>query len=113
MKKYIPDCFWPETTPGSYVSHEAICILNASGEDVVAKLTLYYEDRDKIGPFEVAVPAERTKHVRMDHLLDKDGNHIPRETPYAAVVECEADIAVQYTRVDTTQSNLALMTAMA
>ena len=29
-----PDCFWPEiTTPGHYVSHEAICVLNTGDTD--------------------------------------------------------------------------------
>lgn len=112
MKKYIPDCYWPETTPGSYVSHEAICVLNAGSKDLEVCLTLYFEDREKMGPFVIPLPAERTRHIRMDKLLDGEGSHIPCETPYAVVVECEDEIAVQYTRVDTTQDNLALMTAM-
>lgn len=113
MKKYIPDCYYPETTPGQYVSHEAICLLNPGDEACTVTITLYFEDRDKMGPFVVEVGAERTNHVRMDRITDAGGNRVPRATPYAAVVECEQEIAVQYTRVDTTQNNLALMTAMA
>ena len=30
----IPDCYYPEiTTPGHYVSHEAICVLNTGSQD--------------------------------------------------------------------------------
>lgn len=113
MKKYIPDCYWPETSPGEYVSHEAICVLNAGKKDCTVSVSLYFEDREKMGPFRLTVGAERTKHIRMDQLVDGDGNHIPRATAYAAVVECEDEVAVQYTRLDTTQDNLALMTAIA
>ena len=112
MKKYIPDCYWPETAPGSYVSHEAICVLNTGKSACTVDVTLYFEDREKMGPFQIVVEAERTKHIRMDLLVNGSGNHIPRAVPYAAVVECEDEIAVQYTRLDTTQNNLALMTAI-
>ncbi len=111
---YMPDMYWPETTSGSgYVSHESICVLNTGAEDAELRLTLYYEDREPIGPIPCHCPARRTHHIRMDRILLAEGTHIPRGVPYAAVLTSSVPVVVQYTRVDTTQPELALMSAMA
>lgn len=112
MKKMIPDCYWPDSANGEYVSHEAVCVLNTNEEAVTVELTLYFEDRDKMGGYTVTVPGERTKHIRLDQLLSRDGVAIPKATPYAMVIECDRDVTIQYTRVDTTQSELAIATTM-
>lgn len=109
MRKLLPDCYWPDSANGEYVSHEAVCVLNTYEEDVVVKLTLYFEDRDEMGAYEVTVPAERTKHIRIDRLF---ADVLPKGTPYAMVIECDRDVAVQYTRVDTTQPELAIATTI-
>ena len=114
QKWYIPDMYWPEVTSGDqYVSHESICVLNTDCENASIQLTLYYEDRAPIGPIDCACPARRTHHIRMDKLTLSDGGNIPRGVPYAAVIESSVPVTVQYTRVDTTQPELALMSAMA
>lgn len=112
MKKMIPDCFWPETDNGCYVSHEAVCVLNPYTDSLELRLTLYFEDREKLGSFSVTVPPERTAHIRMDKLALEQGVPIPRGVPYALVLECERDIPVQYTRVDTTQPELTIATTV-
>lgn len=112
-KWYIPDCYYPGGGGGIYVSHEAVCFLNEGDQDAEAELTLYFEDRDKMSGFKVAIPAERTIHCRMDRITDRQGHSIPRDTPYALVIESENRLQIQYTRVDTTQPNLAVMTVMA
>ncbi|MGM9522245.1 MAG: sensory rhodopsin transducer [Oscillospiraceae bacterium] len=110
MKKFIPDCFWPSSKNGEYVSHEAVCILNDGADPVNVTLTLYFEDREKMTGFSFVVGAERTLHIRMDKIANDKEEKVPVDTPYAVVVEADKDVAVQYTRVDTTQSQLALMT---
>ena len=60
--------------------------------------------------FSVEVPPERTLHIRLDKLVNSEGIPIPQDTPYAMVIDCEQDISVQYTRVDTSQPAMALMT---
>ena len=75
-------------------------------------LTLYFEDRDKMTGFHAVVPAERTVHLRLDRLKRDDGVGIPQDTPYAIVIESETALKVQYTRVDTTQAELAISTTM-
>lgn len=112
MQWMIPDCFWPVKDQGDYVSHEAVCVLNAGASDAETELTLYFEDRPPLTGFHVTVPAERTLHIRLDRLKNDRGEAIPRGTPYAIVVSSGAKLAVQYTRVDTTQPALAIATTI-
>lgn len=110
----LPDMFWPTVTHGdSYVSHEAVCVLNVGNADAKVTLTLFYEDREPVEGFCVVCPAMRTTHIRMDMLKDAKGEPVPRGVGYAARVTSDVPVVVQYTRVDTTQPELALMTAMA
>lgn len=111
-KWYIPDAYFPSTCNGAYVSHEAVCCLNVTSEDATVNMTLYFEDREKMGGFTIAIPAERTIHCRLDKIVNWDGQPIPKDTPYAIVMESETDLKVQYTRVDTTQSELAIATTI-
>lgn len=113
-KWYIPDGFYPPTSTGNiYISHESICVLNTDKTDAQIKVTLYFEDRDKMEGFEVECKAERTHHIRMDQLKNKDSKGVPMGVPYAMMVESNIEIVVQYTRLDTTQAELSLMTAIA
>jgi len=110
----IPDMYWPEiTSKGHYVSHESICVLNTSDTECSLSITLYFEDREPIGGLTAVCKAQRTHHVRMDRLTDESGRHIPRGVPYAAVVESSIPVVVQYTRVDTTQSENSVATTLA
>lgn len=110
----VPDMYWPEvTSPGHYVSHEAICVLNTSDEDCSIILDLYYQDREPVKGLQECCPARRTRHIRLDALRDKSGELLPRGVAYAAVVKCSVPVVVQYTRVDTTQSENSIMTTMA
>ena len=111
---FIPDMYWPEiTSEGHYVSHESICVLNTSDQESKLDFTLYFEDRTPLAGFSSACAAQRTHHVRMDKLTDESGRHVPRGVPYAAVINASVPVIVQYTRVDTTQSENAIMTTMA
>lgn len=106
--------FWPSAeTEGPYVSHEAICVLNANGEDAQISIELFFEDREPLGGFTVCCNAARTNHIRMDKLKNANGAAVPKGTPYAAIVRSDIPVLVQYTRVDTTPMPLSLMTTMA
>jgi hypothetical protein len=104
--------------PGSSVgprpamlSHESACVLNASGQDALLEITIFYSDREPIGPYKVAVPARRTKHIRFNDLTDPQP--IPRDKDYASVIESNVAVVVQHTRLDSRQAENALMTTMA
>lgn len=92
-------------------SHEACCILNAGDQPAQVQLTLYFEDRDPAGPYRVDVPARRTLHLRFNNLDEPEP--VPRDTPYASIIESDVPIVVQHTRLDSRQAENALMTTMA
>ena len=115
MKKHwlIPDAYWPTGASGAYVSHEAVCILNPSPHEAHVAMTLLFEDQGKWDGFHIVVGAERTLHVRMDQIADAQGRTLPKDTPYAIVLESKnMELAIQYTRVDTTQNNLTIATTI-
>ena len=110
---FIPDGYWPEKSNGLFPSHESICVLNPGKEDAHIEVTLYFEDRDKMEGFKAVCKAERTHHIRMDKLKDSKGRSVPAGVPYAMMVESSEDVIVQYSRMDTSQAEMALMSTIA
>ena len=92
-------------------SHETACLLNAGDRDAHVSITVYFSDREPAGPYRVTVPARRTKHVRFNDLRDPEP--IPRATDYSSVIESDVPIVVQHTRLDSRQSENALLTTIA
>ena len=92
-------------------SHETMCILNSSDQDATVQVTIFYADREPVGPYVIQVPARRTKHVRFNDL--KDPAPIPRDTDYAGLIDSNVRIVVQHTRLDSRQSENALFSTMA
>ena len=92
-------------------SHEAACLLNCGDSDANVELTVYFSDRSPAGPYRVAVPSQRTLHLRFNDLSEPEA--IPRDTPYACVIRSDQPIVVQHTRLDSRQAENALMTTIA
>jgi hypothetical protein len=95
----------------AFESHETACILNAGEHDANVRITLYFADRNPVGPYRIAVPAKRTRHVRFNDL--KDPMPVPRDTDYSSVIESDVPIVVQHTRLDSRQAELALLSTIA
>jgi hypothetical protein len=108
---FIPDGYIPPNSKGELESHESICVLNCCSEDANLKISIYFEDRGPIEEIPVRVSGKRTNHIRTAGL-EKGGEKIPVGVPYAIMVESDIPIIVQYSRLDTTQSELALMSTM-
>lgn len=109
----IPDTFLNSVSRNDSVSHEAICVINTGDTDAEIALTLFFEDRDPRTDFHAFCAAGRTHHIRMDKMLSDGGQPIPRDTPYAVLIESSAPIVVQYSRLDTSHAEMALMTTIA
>ena len=109
----IPDGYWQEFSTGKFPSHEAVCILNTGDKDAVVNMTLYFEDREPMVGFKASCGARRTNHARMDKLKNESGQSVPKGVPYAILVESNVPVVIQYSRMDTTQAEMALMTAIA
>lgn len=110
----IPEGYIPEGSHGpapEMVSHETVCILNAGGGDANVEITLYFPDREPVGPYRVEVPAQRTRHVRFDELEDPEP--VPKGEPFASVIESDRPVVCQHTRLDSRQAENALLSTMA
>lgn len=108
---FIPDGYIPEKSSGELTSHESVCVLNSSSEDAQLVFTIFFEDREPMEDIFVIVPARRTRHIRTS-TLTKDGVPIPVGVPYAIEVKSDIPVVVQYSRLDATQAENALMSVV-
>jgi hypothetical protein len=106
---YIPA--WSNGPQPEFTSHETACMLNTSDSDAHVELTVYFKDREPAGPYRLTVPAKRTLHQRFNDLTEPEV--IPRGTDYASVIVSDIPIVVQHTRLDSRQSENALITTIA
>jgi hypothetical protein len=93
------------------ISHETACILNAADQDAHVSITLFFTDREPVGPYRVTVAARRTLHLRFNDL--KDPEPVPRDTDYSSVFESDVPIIVQHTRMDTRHAEVSLLSTTA
>jgi hypothetical protein len=110
----VPEGFIPSHGHGpdpEMISHEALCVLNAGPETAHLQVTIYYEEREPVGPYVLEVPPRRTRHFRLNDLRDPEP--IPRGTSFSCTVESNVPVVVQHTRLDSRQAENALMTSMA
>ena len=106
---YIPG--WSNGPKPFMESHETACFLNASDQDARVEITVFYSDREPVGPYRIVVPARRTLHVRFNELSDPEP--IPRDTDFASLIESDVPIVVQHTRLDSRQAENALLSTIA
>ena len=110
----IPEGYIPPDSHGpepAMLSHETACLLNATNSDAHVCITVYFTDREPVGPYRVTVPARRTLHLRFNDL--DDPAPIPRGTDYASVIQSDVPIVVQHTRLDSRQAEEALLSTIA
>ena len=106
---YIPG--WSHGPAPEMTSHETACILNVGGQDAHIEITVFFADREPVGPYRLTVPARRTRHIRFNELTDPEP--IPTATPFASVIESDGPIVVQHTRLDSRQAENALLSTIA
>lgn len=106
---YLPA--WSHGQQPQLESHETCCLLNTGETAVRVEITLYFEDRDPVGPYVLTLDGRRTKHLRFNDLTDPEP--VPKDTPYASVIEADGPIVVQHSRLDSRQAENALMTTIA
>ena len=114
MRWAIAEGYIPGRSTGpepAMTSHETACILNTSDQDAQVSITVYFSDREPVGPYRLTVPARRTRHVRFNNLADPEP--VPRDTDYASLIESDVPVVVQHTRLDSRQAENALITTIA
>ena len=110
----IPVGYIPSQSTGTartLISHEAMCFLNAAETEAQIRVTIFFADREPVGPYRFAVPARRTSHVRFNDL--EVPAPIPRDTDYASLIESDVPVVVQHTRLDSRQAENALLSTIA
>ena len=110
----IAEGYIPGDSTGSgraFESHETACVLNAGNQDAHVEITLYFTDREPVGPYRFTVPARRTVHQRFNDLTDPEP--VPRDTDYASVLVSDVPVVVQHTRLDSRKAELALLSTVA
>lgn len=110
----IAEGYLPQTSHGpepEMLSHETACLLNAGDEPAQVTITLYFTDREPAGPYRVTAPPRRTLRLRFNDLRDPEP--VPLGVDYASVIESDAPIVVQHTRLDSRQAENALMSTIA
>jgi len=110
----IPEGYIPPGSTGpapQMSSHETACLLNTGDADAHVEITIYFADREPVGPYALTVPARRTLHQRFNDLIDPEP--VPHDTDYASVISSDVPIVVQHTRLDSRQAELGLLTTMA
>jgi len=93
------------------ISHETACILNAGDAEAHVEITVYFADREPVGPYRVAVAPRRTLHLRFNDLENPAA--IPRDTDYASVFISNVPIVVQHTRMDSRSAEVSLLSTIA
>ena len=110
----IAEGYIPSGSTGPHpqmTSHETACVLNAGDRDAHVTITIFYADRDPVGPYRLVVPARRTTHLRFNDLTQPAP--IPLDTDFASVIESDTPIVVQHTRLDSRQAENALLSTIA
>lgn len=92
-------------------SHETACLFNAGDQDAHVTITIFYSNREPVGPYRVTVPARRTRHLRFNDLTDPEP--VPRATNYSSLIESDVPIVVQHTRLDSRSAENALLSTIA
>ena len=98
-------------TDRALISHETACILNAGSGDAHVAITIFFADRNPVGPYRITVPARRTLHLRFNDLTEP--SPVPRDTDFSSVFELDVPIVVQHTRLDLRHAEVSLLSTTA
>jgi hypothetical protein len=93
------------------ISHETACILNATDQPAHVSITVFFTDREPVGPYLVTVAARRTLHLRFNDL--EDPAPIPRDIDFSSVFESDVPIVLQHTRLDSRHAEVSLLSTTA
>jgi len=111
----IPEGFIPSQSMVNadrpLISHEAACLLNTGDADACVAITLFFTDREPVGPYQLTLGARRTLHLRFNDLENPE--RVPLDIDYASVIESDVPIIVQHTRLDSRAAEIALISTIA
>ena len=112
---YIPDGYVPSASdvqPGEVIGHEAVAVLNDSDEAVALEIDVYFVDKEPDMGHVVTIGARRSARIILgdDYPLDDALRiSVPTNTPYSMRIRAQSRVHLQFTRVDSRQTRMALM----
>jgi hypothetical protein len=98
-------------TEPAFTSRDQLCLLNTNAKPATVNIMIYYENDPPTGPYKIELKENCVRQVRFNDLVDP--LPVSLDIPFAAVVESDVPIVVQFTRMDTSQSMLAGFSTMA
>jgi hypothetical protein len=92
-------------------SYDKVFLLNVSDEEAKVEITIFYVDKEPVGPYRISVKPQRVRSVRFNDLIDPEAIFL--DTDYACIVESSIPIVVQFARQDTGRAKKTACTTMA
>ena len=90
-----------------FVSQDKIAVLNTTKEKATLEITIYFPDNQPVGTYELAIKAERVRCFRVNDLIFPHA--IPLGVSYGCHIKSNVPVVVQFTKLVSAQSELALM----
>jgi len=106
--------FIPENSTGTepeMTSHDKLSLLNIGNDLANIRMFIFFEDADPAGPFQMTLAPKRVRTFRFNDLIFPVALNLAEL--YAAVIESDVPIIVQFSRQDTAQTPNAIMGTMA
>jgi hypothetical protein len=92
-------------------SYDKVHLLNVSNEEAKVEITIFYTDKEPVGPYKVTVQARRLRNIRFNDLIDPEA--ILLDIDFASIITSSVPIIVQFTRQDTGRQKKVVFTTMA
>jgi hypothetical protein len=85
-----------------FTSRDELSILNTNRGRACLSITIYYTDREPVGPYELVVKPRTTRRVRFNDLIFPEA--LALGVDYAAMIRSDVPVVVQFTRLDSAAS---------
>ncbi|GAA1806332.1 sensory rhodopsin transducer [Nesterenkonia flava] len=101
--------FAPSQSTGhepEFTSRNTLCLLNTADQPACVRLTVFHEQADPVGPYEVLVDPRRVKHQRINDLIEPEA--VPLDSPYGLVLESDIPVVAQLYYLDSRGGELSV-----
>jgi hypothetical protein len=110
----VPGVHIPVRSTGlepEFTSRDQLAVLNTNDRPAEVTLRVFQTDGEPLGPYRFQVAARRVRVVRFNDLIDPQA--LLLGTDYAALIDSDVPVVVQFTRQDTRQAANAICGAIA
>lgn len=100
---YLP----PKGNDPDFEGHEALMLTNLGDVKAEIELVFIFEDKEPVGNIGFTLEGMRTKCIRLDSPLGKDGFLLGESVQYTVWVKSSEPICACFGRLDVRQTNMA------